>query len=246
MFLREKHRKILENAWSTLLDIFFPRFCLNCEKEGLYICSNCTIFLSESFFICPVCEKSSYLGERHKWCKKKEQLDGLVNLWDYEGIVKKGIHLTKYNSTICPLEELTDNFFLRLQENKERLSLFFSFLGDKSTIITFVPTYSKRKMKRGFDQGEEIANILSKKTGKETKKLLYREKQTKSQTELNRKERKENVKDSFNFNNEEDVPSRVVIVDDVWTSGATMRECAKVLKKSGVKNIWGFTLAKTP
>ncbi len=246
MRLASKIKARIGSVGNFLLDLFFPRFCFSCKKEGYYICSNCSLFLSESSFICPVCEKSSYLGKRHNSCSGKDHPEGVISVWDYEGIAKNAIDLAKDNLVICPLEEMIDNFLIRLEENKERLSLFFSFLMHEDTVITFVPACSKREVKRGFDQAREVAKILSKKTGKKTKKLLYRERQVKSQTGLNRKEREENVRDAFKLITKKSLPSKIVIVDDIWTSGSTIRECVKTLKKSGVEEVWGFTLVKKP
>jgi len=241
-----KLKLILERSFDILLDILFPRFCLNCKKEGRYICSDCFLFLSEASFICLVCERRSYFGKSHKYCKGKDQPEGLISAWDCEGIVKDAIYRAKHESVLPPLQETVDIFFMRLEENKERISLFFYFLKKENTSITFVPSCPKKHKKRGLDSAQEIANILSKRTRKETKRLLYREEQTRSQTKLNRGERKENVNGAFKINSEERLPFRVIVVDDVWESGATIRECTKVLKENGVKEVWGFTLAKTP
>jgi ComF family protein len=124
------------------------------------------------------------------------------------------------------------------------MSSFLNFLYQEDTVIAFVPAYKLRVNIKGFNQSEVIARDLGEKTGKEVVDLLEKQKKNVSQTNLNREERKENVKGVFKVKDGVDTPSRVVLVDDVWTSGATMRECCRVLKKGGVKEVWGFTLAK--
>jgi len=113
-------------------------------------------------------------------------------------------------------------------------------------VITFVPMFKKREKQRGFNQAELIAKELGQITNREVVPLLEKIKDTPSQTELNKEERVKNVRDSFQIKKEVNCPKNVLIVDDIWTSGATMEECARILKKSGVEIIRGFTLARTP
>ncbi len=252
MVSKIKERKI-EKYKTFFLDILFPRNCVNCEKEGSFVCENCSLFLSEAELVCPSCERPSYFGQKHKECgsvyqkRAKLSMEGLVGLWDYEGVVRKGIHDAKYNKLVPRiLEELMDAFFLRTESNKERLAPFFSFLFQEDTVITFVPTHAENKKRRGFCHGEAIAKHLAKITNKKVVQMFFKNKKVSSQTRLNREERKENVKNVFSLLKEVTVSKRMVIVDDVWTSGATMRECSKTLKENGVEEVWGFTLSKTP
>jgi competence protein ComFC len=245
MKLEGDHKLLFGKTKDFLLDLFFPKFCVGCGREGEFVCGDCSLFLSEASFICPSCEKGSYLGERHYKCKKRGFPEGLVNLWDYEGVARKGIHQAKYDYYIAEtLNDLMDRFFIRLGDNKSRMSSFLNFLYQEDTVIAFVPAYKLRVNIKGFNQSEVIARDLGEKTGKEVVDLLEKQKKNVSQTNLNREERKENVKGVFKVKDGVDTPSRVVLVDDVWTSGATMRECCRVLKKGGVKEVWGFTLAK--
>lgn len=240
-------RKWLRKTGRFFSDLFFPRFCISCNKEGDFICKNCSLFLSEAGLICPVCEKGSYFGEIHKKCPKRNMPDGLANLWDYEGMVKNGIHQAKYGKYVFQiLNELTDYFFLRIEENKNRMSVFLSFLFEEDTAITFVPVCRKSNLLRGFNQSEIIANNLAGKSGKETFNILYKKKHTISQTKLDREDRKKNVEGVFSVYPKKKVPQKIVLVDDIWTSGATMRECCRTLKENGAEKVWCFTLAKTP
>jgi len=242
MFLEGKQ---LNRAKDFFLDLFFPKFCVECGVEGDFICGDCALFLSEAGFICPSCEESSYLGERHQRCRKRGGLNGLVNLWEYEGIVKKGIHQAKYDYFVFEiLNDLVDRFFVRLGDNKSRMSSFLEFLFQEDTAICFVPAHKTKERLKGFNQSEVIAKNLGEKTKKDVVVILEKKVKNISQTNLNREERKENVKGVFGIKKDVSIPSKVVLVDDVWTSGATMRECCKILKKNGVKEVWGFTVAR--
>ncbi len=238
--------KVIEKIKKSFLDAFFPKFCFGCKKEGRYLCSSCTLFLSEAAFICPDCGKVEYFGKSHKSCRKRRHLDGLVSLWDYEGLIKKLIREGKYRSLIDVYEELVEYGFYTVKKNRGRFSLFLSFLFEEDTVITFVPLYKKKERRRGFNQAEEIAKNIGRVTKKDVFSLLKKEKETLSQTRLTKEERRENVKAVFSCNYiKKKIPKNIVLVDDVWTSGATMRECCRVLKENGAKKVWGFTIAKT-
>lgn len=231
---------------SFFLDILFPRFCINCRKEGCYLCSDCSLFVSEAGFVCPVCGKSSYFGERHRSCLEKNQLDGLISVWDYDGLIKKLIHCVKYDEMFHILEEIVEKIILEFEKDTQRFSFFLSFLNQQETFISFIPANLCNKKKRGFDQSEIFAGYIAKAFNKTLVTLLKKEKDTKPQTNLNKEERFSNIKDSFVFGRckEKEEIERVVLFDDVWTSGATMKECCRVLKEKGIREVWGFTIAK--
>lgn len=243
----------VEKITKFVLDLFFPVFCVGCGKEGRYICATCLGFVGEASLMCPVCETSTYTGETHTACKGKYTLDGLIGVWEYEGVIKQLLLRVKYGGAAHAAQETMELAFLAMAKDTARFSPFLSFLFSKDTVLTFVPVWKRKERKRGYNQAELIAIALSSASSsyaKTPQKLLKKIKDTKSQTVLKEKERLWNVKDSFLYKGETLVReglslAKVVLVDDIWTSGATMRECCKVLKKSGAKEVWGFTLART-
>jgi len=117
----------------------------------------------------------------------------------------------------------------------------------EDTIITFVPMYKKKEKRRGFNQAELIAKKVSQLLGLAEQPLLEKVRDNQSQVGLGPQERAENVKGVFKMLKVglSTFESRsVLIVDDVYTTGATMGECTKTLKRAGVKNVWGFTLSR--
>ncbi len=236
------------------LDILFPRFCFGCGREGTYICSDCELFLTENNLICPVCGETGYFGKTHDDCSTKS-LDGLISIWDYEGTIRKTILSIKGRDSYHVAEKLIERAFANIILEQERFIYFLEFFLENDSKITFVPAHKKKKeikIEAGFRQfddknhAEEIAKCLAKVHPKERSaiSLLQKIRRTEKQADLSRKERLKNVKGVFDTK-KKSIPENLILVDDVFTTGATMRECAKSLKKSGAEKIWGFTLART-
>jgi ComF family protein len=105
--------------------------------------------------------------------------------------------------------------------------------------------YIKKKRKRGFNQSEEIAKLISESTGIKLSTNLVKTKETKPQMELNRNERIENVKNCFAIIDKKEIENKtILLLDDVYTTGTTMDQCAKVLKENGAKEVWGLSVAR--
>ena len=206
----------LRIVWNRILDIIFPKICLGCGREGQYICKNCAIFLSEVNMF--------EVGPQSR----------IISAWEYEGVVEKAILKIKYDSCHDIINEL-----VKIALEKIELDL------PANTYITYVPMYKKRERRRGFNQAELIANKLGEIINRPVAKLLEKIKDNRSQIGLNPSERIKNIKNVFAAVPMNEVgPRSVLLVDDVYTTGATMSECIKVLRKVGIKNVYGFTLAR--
>jgi competence protein ComFC len=236
------------------LDIIFPVFCVGCKREEKYICDECSLFLTESSLICPICREDSYTGKRHKACSGKYGLDGLVSVWDYDGVIKKCISILKYEDIYHMGEELMEKACKVILKDESRFSDFLTFITKEEVVITFVPRSTKKREEkleiRRFSVSSEgihaeiLAKNLAKIVNKKEKGLLLKKKETKKQVDLEKEERMTNLKGAF-IAKDENLPLKAVLVDDVFTSGSTMKECAKTLKMAGIKEVWGFTLTKT-
>lgn len=182
----------------------------------------------EGKYICDKCQ--IFVSEAMPIYHKLPCLDGLTSVWDYEGLIKELIHKIKYQGMFHIIKELS---------SLKDIEVYYKY-------ITYVPMHKKRKKKRGFNQAEIIAKELSSFNNAKKVDLIKKIKNTKVQTELTKEQRIENVKDCFKFVGAgSSRPRNVILVDDVFTTGATMNECCKVLKQSGIKKVWGFTLART-
>jgi ComF family protein len=209
-----------------LLDLIFPKICLGCKKEGIFLCQDCLSVLEIS---------TTHQKFRGKY------LDDLYFPLDYGNFLsKKLIQNFKYPPLI--------------RELKRELALaiisHFLLLDKKPVLSDFVlipiPLAKKKLKWRGFNQAEEIGRELA-----EFLKIplisdcLVKIKENKAQVELSEKERKENVRGVFFVKNKEKiVGKKILLVDDVFTTGATMEEAARVLKEAGAKKIVGIVIAR--
>ncbi len=115
----------VRKTFSFLLDTIFPKFCVNCEKEGNYICEKCSLFISEASFVCPTCQKASYFGETHRNCEKRNGLNGLISVWDYDGPIKKAIHYIKYQGFFDISKEIIERAIIEFEKDRKGFHCFF-------------------------------------------------------------------------------------------------------------------------
>lgn len=222
--------------WQNLLDFFFPCFCPVCGAIDELLCHSCKRNLGYATQICPICEEESVMGWTHLECKKSGGLDGLVSLYEYDDPgVRKVVDNIKYDFNKELIGCLFEDIFLEV--------------GLKFDFVVPVPLHFYRYNWRGFNQAELMGKVLcSQMPGTICENLLIRKINTTQQVKMtSRAERQKNVVDAFGLNtkmNEVDLKEKkVLLVDDVFTTGASMGECSKVLKDAGVKVVWVFTLA---
>lgn len=239
---------MLNELTRKLLDIVLPPICFECKREGFYICPECSKTLQQfNYFICPICKRRDPDGILDRSCQKKSTLNRFLGapLPYYKDAVKRIIHSLKYayvKDLAIPLSEiliefLAKNNFPRLIENR----------NDKIILIP-VPMYEFRKRERGFNQSEEIAKYVSTFYGLPLEKnVLIKTKNTEPQAEIeNYEDRAQNIAGVFACKNTDKLIGKItILIDDVYTSGSTMQECARVLKKSGAREVWGITVAKS-
>ena len=110
--------------------------------------------------------------------------------------------------------------------------------------IAPIPLHRNRLRKRGYNHSEILAKGLSEKLGLKTLNLLERVRETKSQFGLKLDQRKKNIKGAFILNTKYLLPDTVFLVDDILTTGSTLFEASYVLKKNGVKKVYGLALSR--
>lgn len=191
--------------------------------------------------ICPSCCRNSRYGLRHQYCRG--DLEGLTCLWAYEGITRKLISQSKYRFYFDYLRQFTISKFQFT--NNLQFGQFSNFLNTKPVVVP-VPLHARRERERGFNQAGIISKLVARGWGLGTSDLLVRVKDTEQQVGKKREDRLGAMIGAFELkrNTSYVTPDTVVLVDDVWTTGATLRECAKVLKKAGAERVWGLVLAR--
>lgn len=162
-------------------------------------------------------------------------MDRHISVWKYEGIVRKGVHALKYRFA----SDIADEFIGYIDCPK--------FFTEKSLLIP-IPMHQRKEKWRGFNQSALLASKIAKKFEIVcAENLLIKTQNTIPQAQLGRKQRLQNISGKFAVNDQfiSLIPHHksLILVDDVWTTGSTMKEACKVLKKAGASKVWGFTLA---
>jgi len=212
-----------------VLDLFFPIECLGCGAAGEWLCQRChskiKINLNGGF---------SQIGE----------IQNLNQLWvvaDYhQPLLEKVLHSFKYRYLTNLGEELGELLveFLNHELAKNQTLGF--------DLVIPVPLSKKRKLWRGFNQSEILAKKISQQFGWPLEvTALARRYNTRPQVGLKARERLINIRGIFSANKNQLLKNKkILLVDDVITTGATMQECAKVLKQAGAKEVWGLVIAQ--
>lgn len=223
--------------FEVIADLLFPKFCFGCGGEGVWLCDSCIQSLLETDLTpcCPECQRAtinfSYCNEH----KVPGGLEGVVVCGEFKGLLREVIHGLKYDG----LQEL--GIFLSdiLAEKINALLLL------EDPIIISVPLHAVRLKERGFNQSDVIAQKL---IGVIRNDLVFRARNTTSQASLDKIDRANNIKDSFRLSPK--APSiigerSVLLVDDVLTTGATLKELASVVAEARPMRIWATTVARS-
>ena len=224
----------------------FPKKCVGCKKMGSYFCQDCVGNISQTDLVCPKCERLAVGGQTHPICKRRFGLDGLWSLGIYENPLREAIKQLKYRKVTEIAAVLVD--ILVEYWTKYQPFILDQIKKDKGEgwAIIPVPLYWWRENDRGFNQSNLIGQELSKKLGLAYSDALKRTRYTKSQVRLKGKDRHQNIKDAFEISPGYKLSpvTCVLLIDDVWTTGATLRECCYILKRNGAKKVWAITLAR--
>lgn len=239
--------RTISDFLDVILELIFQEknICFICDEydeeiKSSYICSDCfkkLMFIEENKCkkCCRILDVGYSVDLCHDCIDHKFYFNKAISALEYTGIVKDAIYKFKY-------------------KNKAYMYKMFGYMLIKSLkeediqdidLIVGVPLHKKKKIKRGFNQ----AYLLGKYIGKELdvkvdKKSLVRIKETSTQNKLNKTSRLLNIKNAFKVKNEELFKDKkVLLIDDIFTTGSTVNECSKVLMKAGAKEVVVLTIA---
>ena len=232
--------------FESFLDFLFPSQCLICEKNLIYAQEICKSCLSGMDYISPpICLKC---GVPFHSETEKDHLCGSCltssvyfttarAVGHYDGMLQEAIHQFKYKGKTLlakPLGALMGN------HNPDAIDF------ESYDLLVPVPLHLRRLRERGFNQALSLAKCLGEKYRIPIDCMgLKRTRWTEPQINLTRKERQRNVQGVFSIHDKDRFRSRnILLIDDVYTSGSTVNECAKVLMNAGTARVDVFTLCR--
>lgn len=232
----------VRTLYQSFLDLLFPPACLLCRhallKHG--ICDAC----SGGFEVlrppsCTICGSTfaTDAGENHpcgRCIKKKPPFDVAASLYLYKGDLSRAVWLLKYSK-----KSLLGSHLGGLMKNHRLNAISYD-------VIIAVPLHISRLRERGFNQSQLLAEGLGKGMSLDVDKyILERVRPTGSQAGMSSRERQANVRGAFSLRSGVDLSGkRILLIDDVYTTGATVKECSAVLKKAGAAVVNVLTLAR--
>ncbi len=235
-----------QRGWNWLEQALFPKLCLRCETHGSYACPFCLTKINLTRQLkCPTCHKTSPLGEFCLNCKKDEPaLNGLWSATAYaDPLIKKLIKTFKYEG-ILEINDILSHLIWSVLKAHYLPPHWHNLPLDK-WIISPVPLHKTKQRWRGFNQAELMAKKLSQLTGLKFDNSLIRQRRTFKQSRLNDSWRQSNLKDAFILADNINPAGKIyLLIDDIYTSGATLENCARVLKQAGAVEVWGAVVAK--
>lgn len=225
---------IIKNFYNNILEYIYPPVCGICGKLSQnYLCNKCQkILKSQAKFIIDKKEDCNLNFNKHLY------------IFKYEGIIRKEILNYKFNEKSY-LYVTFVNFLLKNEK-------FFKILKSYDKIIP-VPISSKRRNERGYNQSELIAKHIINRLSEKEKDLslecisncLIKNKNIVEQSKLNKEERQKNIQGVYTLKNKEIlIDKKILLVDDIYTTGSTVNECCKILKQASPRIIDVLTLAK--
>ena len=234
------------NPLPALGSLFYPPTCVVCSDEvaGVeYLCATCQSQAPR--IIAPFCAKCSepFFGAITQTfsCANCEHrtlhFDSAVAAYRSRGVVRKLVHDFKYGRQRHLRHPLSEWLCATLDDPRLR--------GRRFDMIVPVPLHAARERERGFNQATLLAELLAADISVPLCAVLERIRYTTTQTAYDRAERMENLHDAFRLRKNRDVRElRVLLIDDVLTTGSTLSECARVLKAAGAISVHAATAAR--
>ena len=228
----------LKGFINAFIDLFFPTSCIVCRKpvthQDNHICKECFETIKISTDKCPVCSGLLEDGKCAFCTERKVYIDKNICCFDYEDAVRKLMSGYKFRG------------YKRIAKVFNLLFVKFGIDVPKADVITCVPMTPKKIWKRGYNQSEIFAKELSKQYRIKYLKLLAESKKALAQHDLNITERFFNILGRYTVLKKSRISGKsIILVDDIFTTGATINECARVLKEAGADKVFSIIIARS-
>jgi ComF family protein len=231
----ERFWRSAHSVRQTLLDLLFPPRCVICGSADVdWYCAPCRSKIDR--ILPPLCVHCGRPLDRQacSYCRTAPlEIDGIRAIAFFEGNLRKAIHAFKYKHRPELVRVLGS-----------LVSEYISIHPLPADVITAVPLHTVRERSRGYNQSLLLARFLGAQTNLPVwENALTRIRATQPQTQLNAVERIANVQGAF-ASDTRVAGRRILLIDDVCTTGATMNACSVALKQCGVRSVWGLALAR--
>lgn len=218
------------------LDWLFPPYCAGCQAPGMRWCVDCQRQVKPlGDAICPICGAQQDTPDLCPRCSARPPRYTRLRSWTlYEGVIRQAIHRLKYQRDVA-LGEVLAQYLIRCFERQDW----------NVDLVIPVPLALDRYAERGYNQASLLAKPFAWRVGLPyAAGALRRVRETRSQVGLNAQERRYNVFGAFSANAEFVKDKRVLVVDDVATTGSTLDACAWALLEAGAIQVYCLTLAQ--
>jgi ComF family protein len=203
------------------------------RREEKHLCAECLAKINYVTDACPVCSGEIVSGECEICSGRHIYFDKNISVAEYDDLIKALIAGYKFGARKRMASLIAALCFERAADVLEN-----------ALCVTAVPSSGRKKWKRGFNQSEEIAKELARMGNRPYLNLLKEKESGRKQKSLGFTERFLNVLDKYELKKNAIQPCPVLIVDDVFTTGATLNECARVLKAGGFNPVFSLTVAR--
>lgn len=220
--------------FDSLTSIIAPHICIGCGSEGSVLCDECIDqFIEPAEPRCIGCMKLSEGFRVCVSCRKRLPYERIIFCMSYDGIGEQLIKSLKYELK----RQAADTIALIMAQNSSR------FIPEQ-TVVCPIPTSPSRVRERGFDHTKLISKALTRQLQLKMKNMLWRSSKV-HQVGATRAERLAQMKDVLKIStNDRGLPNSVLLIDDVYTTGATLITAGNVLKKAGVKHLSAIVFAR--
>ncbi|MEY2487644.1 MAG: hypothetical protein QOH39_3292 [Verrucomicrobiota bacterium] len=232
--------------FSALISLFYPPVCAGCSAHvgsNVYLCDVCQAKAQR--IVAPFCQKCSepFFGAIDgsftcgNCAHQKLHFEAAAAAYLSRGIVRQLVHEFKYGKKIHLRYVIAEWLYAALEDPRLQ--------GRPFDILVPVPLHPARQRDRGFNQAALLADLVSQRASLPVKAVLERVRYTTTQTAFDRAKRMENLHDAFRLRKKGDVRGlRVLLIDDILTTGSTLSECARVLKHAGAASVYAATAAR--